>query len=151
METWLLDEGGLVSALRWLLEGVRDRTGIQTTLRLQPTEFPRLTPQLERAAFRIVQEALTNVFRHSGARNASVTVTQQDAKLIVQVLDDGKGVSDRILQLQPGSIGVGIGGMRERARELGGELRMLNANPGTIVEVVIPSVIPAPAAMAMAD
>ena len=147
----LLDEGGLVSALRWLLEGVRDRTGIQTTLDLQPTEFPRLTPQLERAAFRIVQEALTNVFRHSGARNASVTVTQQDAKLLVQVLDDGKGVSDRILQLQPGSIGVGIGGMRERARELGGELRMLNANPGTIVEVVIPSVIPAPAAMAMAD
>jgi len=147
----LLDEGGLVSALRWLLEGVKDRTGIQTTLQLQPSEFPRLTPQLERAAFRIVQEALTNVFRHAGARNAGVTVTQQEAKLSVQVLDDGKGVSEQTLQLQPGSIGVGIGGMRERARELGGELRMRNANPGTIVEVVIPSVIPAPAAMAMAD
>src|SRR5262245_25733189 len=58
----LLDEGGLVSALRWLLEGVSERSGINTTLNLHPTNFPRLTPQLERTVFRIVQEALTNVF-----------------------------------------------------------------------------------------
>lgn len=146
----LLDEGGLASALRWLLEGVRDRSGIATILNLHPDEFPRLTPQLERTVFRIVQEGLTNVFRHSGAHKASVTVTQKDSRLIVQIADDGKGMSEQTLQLQPGSIGVGIGGMRERAREVGGELRMLNANPGTIVEVSIPSVIPAPAAMAMA-
>lgn len=141
----LLDEGGLVSALRWLLEGVSERSGINTTLNLHPTNFPRLTPQLERTVFRIVQEALTNVFRHSGARQAKVTVTQSDAKLLVQVKDDGKGVGEQILQLQPGSIGVGIGGMRERAREVGGELRMRNADPGTIVEVVIPAVVPAAA------
>ncbi len=146
----LLDEGGLVSAMRWFLEGVKERSGIETTLSLHPTEFPRLTPQLERAVFRIVQEALTNVFRHSGARKAGVIIRQKDTKLMVQVLDDGKGVSEQTLQLQPGSIGVGIGGMRERARELGGEFRMVNANPGTIVEVVIPSVVPAPAEAAMA-
>jgi signal transduction histidine kinase len=146
----LLDEAGLASALRWLVEGVTERSGIATTLSLHPAEFPRLTPQLERTVFRIVQEALTNVFRHSGAHNARVTVTQKGSKLVVRVVDDGMGMSEETLQLQPGSIGVGIGGMRERVREVGGELRMLNANPGTVVEVAIPWVVPAAAAMAMA-
>jgi signal transduction histidine kinase len=147
----LLDEAGLVSALRWLVGGVRDRSGIQTTLDLQPVEFPRLSPEVERTVFRIVQEALTNVFRHSNAHVATVSVVQKDSRLVVHVMDDGKGVSEQTLQLQPGSIGVGIGGMRERARELGGELRMLNASPGTIVEVVIPSAIPVSATAAVPD
>lgn len=146
----LLDEGGLISVLRWLVDGVNDRSGIKTTLNLQPPDFPRLSPQLERTVFRIVQEALTNVLRHASANTASVKIAQKDGKLTIQVSDDGKGVSEPTMQLQPGSIGVGIGGMRERARELGGELRMLNANPGTTVEVVIPSVVPVPAAMATA-
>jgi signal transduction histidine kinase len=137
----LLDEGGLFSALRWFLEGMAERTGIKTSLDLQPTEFPRLTPNLERALFRIVQEALTNVFRHSEARTARVTLIQKENSVLLTVRDDGKGVADQIAQLRPGSIGVGIGGMRERARELGGELRMVNANPGTIVEILIPSMI----------
>ena len=77
-------------------------------------------------------------------------ITQREGKLTIQVSDDGKGLSEPTMQLQPGSIGVGIGGMRERARELGGELRMLSANPGTTVEVVIPSVVPVPAATATA-
>jgi len=134
----LLDEGGLSSALRWLLEGMTERTGIETALDLQPADFPRLAPQLERTVFRIVQEALTNVFRHSRAQRANVILVQKETCLTLRVLDDGKGVGEQILQLQPGCIGVGIGGMRERARELGGEFRMLNANPGTIVEIVIP-------------
>jgi signal transduction histidine kinase len=137
----LLDEGGLFSALRWFLEGITERTGIQTSLDLQPPEFPRLAPQLERAVFRIVQEALTNVFRHSQARTACVTLIQRENSLMLTVRDDGKGVSEQTAQLRPGSIGVGIGGMRERARELGGELRMINANPGTIVEILIPAMI----------
>lgn len=146
----LLDEGGLLSVLRWLVDGVKERGGIETTLKLQPSDFPRLSPQMERAVFRIVQEALTNVFRHASAHKASVKIVQREGKLTIQVSDDGKGVSEQTLQMQPGSIGVGIGGMRERARELGGELRMLNANPGTIVEVVIPSAVSAPAAVATA-
>src|ERR1700735_3828020 len=66
----LLEEGGLHSALQWYLEGLSKRTGIETSLEANPVEFPRLSPDLETAVFRIVQEALTNVFRHSGARNA---------------------------------------------------------------------------------
>jgi len=136
----LLDEGGLPSALRWFLEGVAERSGIETSLDLQPSAFPRLAPQLERTVFRIVQEALTNVFRHSQARKACVTLIQKDNNLLLRVLDNGKGAGEQTLRLQPGSIGIGIGGMRERVREFGGEFRMLNANPGTIVEIVIPSV-----------
>jgi signal transduction histidine kinase len=137
----LLDEGGLFSALRWFLDGMTERTGIQTSLDLQPPEFPRLTPHLERTVFRIVQEALTNVFRHSEARNACITLIQKESGLQLTVRDDGKGVSEQTTKLRPGSIGVGIGGMRERARELGGDFRMINANPGTIVEVLIPAMI----------
>ena len=137
----LLDEGGLFSALRWFLDGMTERTGIQTSLDLQPLEFPRLTPEMERAVFRIVQEALTNVFRHSQARTACVKLIQSENSLLLAVRDDGKGLPEETAQLRPGSIGIGIGGMRERARELGGELRMSNANPGTIVEIVIPAMI----------
>jgi signal transduction histidine kinase len=137
----LLDEGGLFSALRWFLDGMTERTGIRTSLDLQPPEFPRLTPEMERAVFRIVQEALTNVFRHSQARSAAVMLIQREDSLLLTVRDDGRGLPEQTAQLRPGSIGIGIGGMRERARELGGEFRMSNANPGTIVEVVIPAMV----------
>jgi signal transduction histidine kinase len=137
----LLDEAGLCSALRWFLDGMTERTGIQTTLDLQPGDFPRVAPQLERAIFRIVQEALTNVFRHSHARSAAVTLLHKDNNFLLTVKDDGKGVTEETEQLLPGSIGVGIGSMRERAREMGGQLRIINANPGTIVEVQVPAVL----------
>ena len=137
----LLDEGGLFSALRWFLEGMGQRTGIKTSLNFQPPDFPRLAPLVERTVFRIVQEALTNVFRHAGAHTASVTLLQKDNNLQVIVCDDGKGVAEETAQLRPGSIGVGIGGIRERARELGGELRVKNGRPGTIVEVTIPVMV----------
>ncbi len=140
----LLDEGGLFSALRWFVEGMTERTGIKTSLDLQPPEFPRLAPLVERTLFRIAQEALTNVFRHSQAGTASVTLIQKNGSLLLTVRDDGKGVAEQTAQLQPGSIGVGIGGIRERARELGGELRMMNAYPGTIVEVLIPVIAASP-------
>lgn len=137
----LLDEGGLVVALRWYLEAMTKRSAIDTVLDLQPSAFPRLSPQLERTVFRIIQEALTNVFRHAQAQKVCVTLNQRDGMLLLTVRDDGKGVPEQTLQLRPGSIGVGIGGMRERARELGGDLRMRNAGPGTIVEITIPSIV----------
>lgn len=133
----LLDEIGLVSALRWYLDGLAKRSGMEVTLDA-PAEFPRLTSEVETAVFRIIQEALTNVFRHSQAHKCSVTVAQQLDHLLVTVLDDGKGVDDQIAQLQPSSIGIGIGGMRQRAKEFGGDLRLANAHPGTRVEAVIP-------------
>jgi PAS domain S-box-containing protein len=139
----LLDEVGLLSALQWYLDGLTKRSGIETSLDVQPRDFPRLTVELETAIFRIVQEGLTNVYRHSGAQKAWVTLTQRDGQVVVKIRDDGKGIETPVAELRPGSIGIGIGGMSQRAKEFGGELRLTNARPGTLVEVAVPSVSPA--------
>ena len=134
----LLDEGGLPSALGWYVDGLSQRSDIRASLELCPAEFPRLSPELERAIFRIIQEALTNIIRHSEAHKAEVAVVKKEKEISIRVRDDGKGIPEQIVALRPGSIGVGIGGMRQRAKEFGGELRMQSADPGTIVEVTIP-------------
>jgi signal transduction histidine kinase len=134
----MLDEVGLLSALQWYVDGLTKRSGIETSLDVQPAEFPRLAPELETAIFRIIQEALTNVFRHSGARQAWVRLIRQDGSVSVQIRDDGHGIAEQIAMLRPGSIGMGLGGLRQRAEEFRGELRLTNLNPGTQVEVVIP-------------
>ena len=139
----LLDEVGLLSALHWYLDGLSKRSGIETSLDVQPPAFPRLTAELETAIFRIIQEALTNVYRHSGAQKAWVTLEQANNHVLVKIRDDGKGIDDPVVELRPGSIGIGIGGMSQRAKEFGGELRLANAGPGTLVEVAIPSLNPA--------
>ena len=135
----LLDEVGLVSALRWYLDGLTKRSGIESSLDLQPSDFPRLASDLETAVFRIIQECLTNVFRHSKARRVLVGLNKRDSQLAVTVRDDGKGVKSEVTEFSPDSLGVGIGGMRQRIKEFGGQLRLKNANPGTIVEAVLPS------------
>jgi PAS domain S-box-containing protein len=135
----LLDEVGLLSALAWYAEGMTKRSGIETLLDVRPPDFPRLAPEVETAVFRIVQEALTNVFRHSGARKVSITLHQKDGFIVVGVLDDGKGIDERVAEMRPEKVGVGIGGMKQRAREFGGELRLSNAHPGTLLELVIPA------------
>jgi signal transduction histidine kinase len=134
----LLDEVGLVSALRWYLEGITKRSGIATSLVVRPEDFPRLTAQFETAIFRIVQEAMTNVFRHSEATHSSVTLVRDAHTVSVEVRDNGKGLNEETLRFRPGTLGVGIGGMRQRVEEFGGELRLTNAQPGTLVEVIIP-------------
>jgi len=140
----LLDEVGLISAVRWYLDGLTKRSGIETELEVQPNEFPRLPHELERAIFRIIQEALTNVFRHSGAQKSWVGVEQRESEIIVRIRDDGKGVTRQVSDLVPGQIGVGLAGMSQRAKEFGGALRLTNAHPGTIVEVVVPCPKPLP-------
>jgi PAS domain S-box-containing protein len=134
----LLDEVGLLSALSWYLEGLTKRSGIETSLNVETREFPRLTPEVETAIFRIVQEALTNVFRHADAHKVSISLVQQDETLVVAVRDDGKGIGKKIADLRPDSVGVGVAGMKQRAKEFGGQLRLSNAHPGTIVEIVVP-------------
>ena len=134
----LLDEVGLLSALSWYMEGLTKRSGIETSFEVQP-DFPRLAPELETAIFRIVQEALTNVFKHSEARKVWINLSRRDGQMIVSVRDDGKGIKKRTADLQPDSIGIGLGGMRQRAKEFGGELRLSNTQPGTLVELVIPA------------
>jgi len=135
----LLDEVGLVSALRWFVEGLTERSGIKIQLEVHPSDIGRLKPELETAIFRIVQEAVTNMFRHSGAHNGTVSVIEKEGHIFVTVSDDGKGIEKEVVQLRPDSVGIGIGGMRQRVNELGGSLRLANANPGTIVQVVIPA------------
>jgi PAS domain S-box-containing protein len=136
----LLDEVGLLPAVSWYIDGLTERSGITTSLDVHPADFPRLSPDLETAIFRILQEALTNVFRHAGASRVWITLAQRDSQTIMKVRDDGKGIASRVADLQPDSLGVGIRGMKQRAKELGGEMRIANANPGTEVEVVIPSI-----------
>jgi signal transduction histidine kinase len=130
----LLDEVGLRSALGWYLEGLAKRGAIQTSLETHPANFPRLAPEVETALFRIVQEALTNVFRHAQASNVWVSLAAEQKKEVsVTVRDNGVGA-----QLRQGHIGVGIASMRQRTKELGGEISIRDANPGTIVELVVP-------------
>ena len=145
----LLDEVGLLSALSWYVDGLTKRSGIETSLDVRPAEFPRLAAEVETAVFRIVQEALTNVFRHSEATKVWITLTQKEGIIVVAVRDDGKGIGKSIAEMRPESVGVGIGGMKQRAKEFGGELRLTNAHPGTLVELMMPcsSVLREPAAV----
>jgi signal transduction histidine kinase len=134
----LLDEVGLSCALSQYLGGFAERSGIEASMDVPPEDFPRFKPELETAIFRIVQEALTNVFRHSGAHTVRVGLVKSEGQIVVTVRDDGKGIADHILEFRSGSIGIGIGGMRQRVKEFGGELRLQNANPGALLEVTIP-------------
>ena len=134
----LLDEVGLRSALGWYLEGLTKRGGIQASLETQPTDFPRLAPEVETALFRIIQEALTNVFRHAQASKVWVSLAGETKEVSVTVRDNGVGVLGQAAQLRQGKTGVGIASMRQRAKELGGEISIRDANPGTIVELVVP-------------
>src|SRR5258705_4121969 len=134
----LLDEVGLASALRCYLDGVTKRSRIDISLDIQPHRFPRLRRSVETAIFRIIQEALTNVFRHSKANRSWVVLSQEEKGIVVTVRDNGKGLSDEVVGLRANSVGVGLEGMRQRSKELGGEFRMANANPGTLLEVIIP-------------
>ena len=135
----LLDEVGLSSAVCWFLEGFTKRSRIGTFLDMQPPEFPRLDPDLETAIFRIVQESLNNVFRHSGARNCWVSLQLRNGRLVLSVRDDGKGIAPSVVECRPDSLGVGIGGIRQRVKEFGGELLLENCTPGTLISIIIPT------------
>lgn len=135
----MLDEVGLKSALHWYLEGLAKRSGIEVSIDIRPPNFPRFTPELETTVFRIIQEALTNVFRHSGASVVWVTLVEGQNQLVLAVRDNGKGISEKVTEFRPDRIGVGISGMKQRVKELGGHLQITNTNPGTLVEALIPT------------
>jgi signal transduction histidine kinase len=152
----LLDEIGLRAALLWYSEGLSKRGGIATSVELSPDDFPRFPKDLETAVFRIVQEALTNVFRHSDARKCWVTVSYQDDQLLIAVRDNGKGVPEGILEFRPEAMGIGIAGIRQRVKEFEGGLHIKSvATGGTLVEASIPvkakSTETAPTPLAYAD
>ncbi len=134
----MLDEIGLTSSLQWYLDGLTKRSGLETSLKVEPEDFPRMGPELETTIFRIVQEALTNVFRHAEARKACIGLTLSESQIVVTVSDDGKGLPSSVADFEADKIGIGIAGMRQRVKELGGELRLRNGGPGALVEAIIP-------------
>jgi PAS domain S-box-containing protein len=135
----LLDETGLRAALHWYVDGMVKRSNIEVSLTMQPSAFPRLTQDVETAIFRVVQESLTNVYRHSGTEAARVEIVKQPECVLVRVRDYGSGMpADLCGKSATPGLGVGINGMRERLRQFGGELVVSRAEPGTLVEAKVP-------------
>jgi PAS domain S-box-containing protein len=129
----LLEIAGLASALRWYVDGFSERSQIKVDLMI-PADFGRLPDDTELAVFRIVQECLTNIHRHSGSATASISIQQEESRLMVQVKDDGHGIpGTKQRELMASSSGVGFGGMQERLRQLGGTLDIQSGNTGTVV------------------
>src|SRR5262249_29387873 len=136
----LLDETGLSSALQWYVDGLSQRSHIKIELQL-PEDFGRLPREIETAIFRIVQECLTNIHRHSGSQVACISLAVGSDSVALTIRDQGKGMRSELLgdpAATPSSFGVGIRGIAERVRELGGRMRIKNASPGTIVDVSLP-------------
>ena len=135
----LLDEMGLQSAIRWFIEGYAQRTKITVNLDMA-SDFVRLATDLELAIFRIVQECLTNVHRHSKSATARVHLAVQNGCVHLEVSDDGHGIPpEKQLAINTsGSVGVGFRGMRERIRDLGGALQIRSNANGTTVSVSLP-------------
>ena len=130
----LLDIAGLVSALRWYVDGFSERSNIKVDVEI-PTDFGRLPDELEIAIFRIVQECLTNIHRHSGSTTATIRLHHEGNRLTVQVQDLGKGIPEEkqheLIDLGRG--GVGFAGMRERRCRLGGTVRLKSDGSGTTI------------------
>jgi signal transduction histidine kinase len=135
----LLDAAGLASALRWYVDGFSERSQIKVDLQI-PDPFHRLSDEMEIAIFRMVQECLTNIHRHSGGTSAAIRVHEEDHRIVVEVQDGGKGIPlEKQLELSSsGRTGVGFRGMRERLRQLGGTLEIRSDNAGTAVTAKLP-------------
>ncbi|MFZ1133986.1 MAG: PAS domain-containing protein, partial [Candidatus Korobacteraceae bacterium] len=135
----MLDEVGLLPAIRWFVTGFSQRSGIEVQLDLPPT-LNRLPVELEIAVFRAVQESLTNVHRHSGSPTARVSLKVESDQVHLQVIDHGRGIPPQKLssRQENTTIGIGILGMRERMRQLGGQLEIQSLEEGTMVQVIIP-------------
>jgi signal transduction histidine kinase len=139
----LLDEAGFSSAAKWYVEGFGRRSGIATQLYL-PEHAHRLPRRTETALFRILQEALTNVHRHSGSRAVEVRVTADESRVVLTVKDFGMGVPREVLDRfwKTGNVGVGLAGVRERLKELGGFLEIESSLDGTLLKATIPVTTP---------
>ncbi len=137
----LLDEAGFASAARWYADGFAQRSAFQVDLDLPP-EMKRLDREVETALFRVLQEALTNVHRHSAGSLVRIVLEETDAAHVrLRITDNGRGIPiDRLRSLQrdDSMAGVGLAGMRQRMRELGGSLKIVPAFPGTTIEATIP-------------
>ncbi len=140
----MIDDVGLASAARWFVEGMGQRSGMQVTLDA-PRHLERLPAEIELVLFRVLQEGLTNVHRHSGATVAQVAIRKETGQMSLEVKDNGCGMRPDVLSRfeQTGTgMGVGLSGMRERVRELGGSMQVESGQHGTSVRVAIPLQLP---------
>ena len=134
----LLDENGLYSAISWYLEGLQERSGLEVQLDV-PKEFGRLPHDMELLIFRLVQECLTNIHRHSESKTASIRIARESNQITLDIRDQGKGMSPaRLAEIQSGRSGVGIGGMRERLRQFEGIMKIESDSSGTRIFATIP-------------
>jgi len=134
----LLDENGLCSAISWYLDGLQERSGLEVHLEISK-EFGRLPRDMELAIFRLVQECLTNIHRHSASQSASIRIDRESNQASLDIRDRGKGMSAaRLAEIQSGRSGVGISGMRERLRQFGGTMNIESDSSGTRVFATIP-------------
>jgi len=136
----MLDELGFEHALRWYVEGFTKRSKVEVALNFSPG-FKRPPEACELVLFRVIQEALTNVHRHSGSTRAEINVTQHPDRINVSIRDFGKGIATDLLrdiELSSAGAGVGLGGMRERVSELGGHFVLESGPEGTVVNVTVP-------------
>jgi PAS domain S-box-containing protein len=136
----MIDDVGLASAARWLVDGIAQRSGIQVSLDA-PGDMARLPAEVEIGLFRVLQEGLTNVHRHSGASAANVLIRQEARQIILEIKDNGRGIRQEALSrfdLTGAGMGVGLSGMRERVRELGGRMQVKADSQGTSLLIAIP-------------
>lgn len=135
----LLEELGLVSALQTYAGGFRERTGIELELRI-PTDFGRLGADTEMTLFRIIQEGLGNIHRHSGSQLAAIMLQRDAREVRLEMRDWGRGLPGGLFPGKQGQVRLGVGllGMRERAEQLGGRLEIVSTEAGTAITVTLP-------------
>ncbi|MGC2467071.1 MAG: PAS domain S-box protein [Candidatus Acidiferrum sp.] len=134
----LLDENGLSEAIRWYMQGLMERNGLRIELNISEN-FGRLPSEIELAVFRIVQECLTNIHRHSGSKTATIRLSRTAESVSLQIQDEGKGISaEKLAGIQAQRSGVGITGMRERVRHCGGALDIQSNRRGTKIAITLP-------------
>jgi signal transduction histidine kinase len=134
----LLEEAGLPAAVRWCADGFGRRSGLSIELDLPP-DFGRLPLDIERTLYRVVQECLNNVQRHSGSKTAAIRLQRLGDRVLLTVSDEGRGMPGDVAERRSdmGSLGLGILGMRERVRQLGGSLTIDSTPRGATVRVDI--------------
>jgi PAS domain S-box-containing protein len=134
----LLDESGLCSAISWSVQGLLERSGLEVRLDLSE-EFGRLPTDMELVIFRLVQECLTNIHRHSESKTASIRLARESNQITLDIRDQGIGMLPaRLAEIQSGRSGMGIRGMRERLRQFEGTMNIESGTSGTHVFATIP-------------
>jgi PAS domain S-box-containing protein len=136
----LLDEAGFASAASWFVAGFSQRSGIPVSLDLPP-DLQRLPDVIEIALFRVLQESLTNVHRHSRAKSAEISVDVDAEQVTIEIRDHGRGMPPHVIrqiEAETSKLGVGLAGMRERIHELGGRFVVSSDASGTTVQATIP-------------